>query len=143
MFFVVPMQYYSPLWVIFFYLLASGIEGFTLAVVFQLAHCLEESIFPEPNEKNKIPLDWARHQMFTTVDFAPKNKLITWYVGGLNYQAIHHLFPKISHVHYPQLSKVVAEVCKEFDVPYQVHDTLRGALSSHYKHVRYLALNPS
>jgi linoleoyl-CoA desaturase len=139
-FFAIPMQIYSPMVVILFYLLASGIEGLTLAVVFQLAHCLEESSFPEPDEKNKMQFDWARHQISTTVDFAPNNKLMTWYVGGLNYQVIHHLFPKISHVHYPKISKIVTEVCEEFNVPYQVHDSFRSALGSHFRHLRRLAL---
>ena len=41
------------------------------------------------------------------------SKVVSWFVGGLNYQIEHHLFPKVSHVHYPEISKIVMAKCKE------------------------------
>ena len=137
---IFPMFLYPAVWVIGFYLLASWVQGFTLAVTFQLAHCLEEAHFPDVDEVSEV--DWARHQVLTTVDFAPKNKLVTWYIGGLNYQVIHHLFPRISHVHYPKLAQIIDETCQEFGMEYKVHHSVWDGLKSHFRHLKKLGTTP-
>ncbi|WP_168210879.1 fatty acid desaturase family protein [Persicimonas caeni] len=134
--FVVPALIHPVGWVIAFYLLASFVQGIVLATVFQLAHCVEEADFPVPPESHRMEHDWATHQLMTTVDFAQKNPLITWYVGGLNYQVEHHLFPRISHIHYPKLAEIVRETCEEFGVPYHAQPTLWGGIRSHFRHLR-------
>ncbi|HYG53544.1 MAG TPA: fatty acid desaturase, partial [Flavobacteriales bacterium] len=107
------------------------IAGNILTITFQLAHTVEGTSHPLPNESGIIENDWAMHQMNTTVNFSRKNKLISWYVGGLNYQVEHHLFPYISHVHYPAISEIVKETAAEFNVPYLENETLGQALRSH------------
>ena len=107
--------------------------GLSLALTFQLAHVVEGAHFEEAYEDKHIEQDWAVHQVLTTANFAPNNLLIRWYVGGLNYQIEHHLFPRISHVHYPEVSKIVKETCKEFNIPYNEFKTTRSALVSHLK----------
>ena len=42
--------------------------------------------------------------MASTVNFAGANRLLGWYVGELNFQIEHHLFPGVSHVHYQSAS---------------------------------------
>lgn len=125
--------FFHPLWqVLLFHLVASWTLGVTLGLFFQLAHCIEEADFPKPEGANfKLSRDWAVHQVRTTVDFAPRNKLLTWYLGGLNFQVVHHLFPKVCHVHYPALSRLVAETCGEFGERYLVHRSITAALLSH------------
>ncbi|RYF86494.1 MAG: acyl-CoA desaturase, partial [Chitinophagaceae bacterium] len=93
--------------------------GLTLSLVFQLAHVLENTEFEHiPLDATKhIETAWAVHQLKTTSNFAMNNKVISWFVGGLNFQVEHHLFPRISHIHYPAISKIVQEKCKEFNVP--------------------------
>ena len=83
--------------------------GLTLALVFQLAHVVEDAefVFAPGIEPQKIEEEWAIHQVRTTANFAPRNKLISWFVGGLNFQIEHHLFPKVSHVHYPAIAHIV------------------------------------
>ena len=115
------------------------VTGVTLGTVFQLAHCVEEANVegcPEPGERMTAP--WAEHQLATTVDFAPRNRLLTWYLGGLNYQVEHHLFPRISHVHYPAIAQLVRRTCDEHGVPYLSHRSVVGALRSHLRHLRRL-----
>ncbi len=80
------------------------IGGIILTTVFQLAHTVDKTSHPRPDSKGIIENDWAIHQMNTTVNFSRHNKWLSWYVGGLNFQIEHHLFPRICHVHYPQLS---------------------------------------
>jgi linoleoyl-CoA desaturase len=85
-----------------------------------------------PDEKTgKLEDEWAIHQLKTTANFAPKSKLISWFVGGLNFQVEHHLFPKISHVHYPEIHKIIKQACREFNVPYVEYKKMRHAVISH------------
>ena len=108
-----------------------------LAVVFQLAHCVEEADFPSRRRRpTRCSAPWAVHQVQTTVDFAPRNRLLTWYLGGLNFQIEHHLFPHICHIHYPRIAEIVQETCAEFGVRYTAHATFRGALASHWRWLR-------
>ena len=65
--------------------------------------------------------------MNTTTNFAVKNKWLSWYVGGLNFQVEHHLFPKISHVHYPAIAPIVRSTAAEFHIPYLEYNTFSDA----------------
>jgi len=119
------------------FLILSMFAGFVLSIVFQLAHTVEHTSFPEPIEGTKdIENEWAIHQLETTANFATKNKLISWLVGGLNFQIEHHLFPRISHVHYPQISKIIKETCEEFNVKYIEFKRMRQAVVSHALHLK-------
>lgn len=123
-------------WLIGF-LVFTLFAGFILSVVFQLAHTVEETAFPVPEgDSNRIENEWAIHQIQTTANFATKNKLLSWLVGGLNFQIEHHLFPKISHIHYPQISKIIKQTCQEFNIRYIEHRRLRHAIASHTNYLR-------
>jgi linoleoyl-CoA desaturase len=117
--------------------------GFTLAIVFQLAHVVEETDFEVVGDEPKvIENEWALHQLKTTANFSPNNKVISWFVGGLNYQVEHHLFPRISHVHYPAISKIVAAVCAKHQVNYYVLPTMSAAIRSHFRFMKELGQRP-
>ena len=139
---VIP-QFFHPVWaVLLIYVAASLVQGIVLGVVFQLAHCVEETNFPMPRQDTgRLAAAWAVHQVETTADFSPQNCLLTWFIGGLNYQIEHHLFPKICHVHYPALSQLVDETCREFGLRYVVHDNLRVALASHFRWLRQMGMS--
>jgi linoleoyl-CoA desaturase len=79
--------------------------------------------FPEPDSLGNMKDDWAAHQLKTTTNFAQKSWFFSWFVGGLNFQVEHHLFPKISHIHYPKINEIVKNTCAEFGIPYQENDT--------------------
>ena len=119
------------------YAIAAFVSGLVLSIVFQLAHCVEEAAFPMPVTTaagpNHIATDWAMHEVQTTVDFSRGNRVLGWFVGGLNYQIEHHLFPRICHVHYPALSKIVEGVCRDFGVRYSSNRSFISAVASHYR----------
>jgi len=119
-----------------------AIAGFILALVFQLAHTVEGTSHPLPNEVGVIENDWAMHQLITTANFSRRNKLVSWYVGGLNFQVEHHLFPYISHVHYPELAEIVKSTAEEFGVPYLENRTFSGAVASHFAFLYQLGQKP-
>jgi len=119
------------------FLSATVFAGLVLSIVFQLAHTVEHTHFPMPDEEDgKISDEWAVHQLKTTANFATGNKLISFLVGGLNFQIEHHLFPKISHVHYPAISKIIKQTCAEFDVKYHEFKRLHHAVISHAMYLR-------
>lgn len=132
-FFALPTLVFGvPFWEIFAgFCLMHFIAGTVLTIIFQLAHTVEETSHPMPNEKGIIENNWAIHQMNTTVNFCPNNKILSWYIGGLNYQVEHHLFPLISHIHYPQIAPIVKATAIEFNVPYLENDTFVKAFMSH------------
>ena len=120
-----------------FHLVATFTLGATLGTVFQLAHCVAAADFPEPAPtKQRAKSDWATHQLETTVDFAPQSALLTWFVGGLNFQVVHHLFPKVCHLHYPALARIVASVADKHGLRYRSHPTFASAIASHVRHLR-------
>lgn len=107
------------------------LAGLILACIFQPAHVVPTSEFPLPDKDNNVEGDKVIHQMMTTANFAPSNRVLSWYVGGLNYQIEHHLFPNICHVHYRKLSEIVKATAKEFGLPYISEPTFVGALVKH------------
>jgi linoleoyl-CoA desaturase len=113
------------------FLLMHFVAGLVLTVIFQLAHSVEGTDHPLANEKGIIENDWAIHQLQTTVNFARHNKWLSWYIGGLNYQVEHHLFPKICHVHYPAIAPIVKQTAEEYGLVYMENDTFWSALQSH------------
>jgi len=113
--------------------------GFVLSIVFQLAHTVEHTHFPQPDiSTGKMEDEWAIHQLKTTANFATKNKLVSWLVGGLNFQIEHHLFPKISHIHYPAISKIIKKACQEYGINYIEYTRVRYAVASHVAYLRQM-----
>jgi linoleoyl-CoA desaturase len=98
--------------------------------------------YPQPDENGKMDNNWAIHQLYTTTNFANKSRLFSWYVGGLNFQVEHHLFPNVCHVHYRKISKIVESTAKEFGLPYKAEPTFFGALKGHAKLLKELGAKP-
>lgn len=132
--FGVPLVFHR-LWVVAaFYAVTAGIVGVVLSVVFQLAHAVEEASFPVPlADGDRMEKPWAVHQAESTVNFARTSGVVSWLVGGLNFQVEHHLFPTLCHVNYPAIAGVVQETCLEFGVPYLENPTLGRAVASHFR----------
>jgi linoleoyl-CoA desaturase len=125
-------------WLVGFFTCAA-VAGFLLSIVFQLAHTVNETSFPVPVQPaNKIEDEWTIHQLKSTANFATKNKFITWWLGGLNFQIEHHLFPKISHIHYPVICNIIRQTCLETGVPYIEHTKMYLAIKSHISYLKKL-----
>lgn len=132
---IVPMVVIPlPWWQILLgFLLMQFICGLLLALIFQPAHVIEETDFFDPRDNNgSMENNWAIHQMKTTANFANRSVIFSWFIGGLNYQIEHHLFPNICHVHYRKISQIVRETAEEFNIPYNHHRTFLHALRSHF-----------
>ena len=139
--FGIPLLFHSVGVVLFYYGVAGLVAGIVLSAVFQAAHCVEEAEFPLPREDTGgIERAWAIHQAETTVDFARRSRVVAWLVGGLNFQIEHHLFPRISHVNYPAIARLVEETCRDFGIKYAEHRSFRGGLASHLRWLRRMGM---
>ena len=137
---VIPLVFIPFAWwqIVLGILLMQFVSGFTLATVFQLAHVMPNTTFEQPNMNLTMEENWVVHQLKTTSDFAQNSNLISWYVGGLNFQVEHHLFPNICHVHYNKIAEIVEETAKEYNVVYNKIPTFFGALYEHAKQLKEL-----
>jgi linoleoyl-CoA desaturase len=138
-FIVTPMIMVGVVDTIIGYLIMTLVAGFILSIVFQLAHTVEHTHFPMPDEASgKMEDEWAIHQLKTTANFATKSRIISWFVGGLNFQIEHHLFPKISHIHYPYISKIIKQACREYNVEYVEYPHMYQAVASHVSFLKHM-----
>jgi linoleoyl-CoA desaturase len=106
-----------------------------------VAHCVEEAEFPAP-PAGSVCLEhaWAVHQAETSVNFSRRSRIVSWLLGGLNFQIEHHLFPRVSHVHYPAISRVVEQTCREFGIRYTVHRSFWAGIGSHFRWLRRMGM---
>ncbi|MEO5906202.1 MAG: acyl-CoA desaturase [Saprospiraceae bacterium] len=114
--------------------------GIALSLVFQLAHVVESTHFEDAKIDTPLHIqdEWAIHQVRSTADFATKNKIISWFTGGLNFQIEHHLYPRVSHVHYPVIHNIVKEVCEDHSVRFNNYPSMGSALMSHFRFLKQL-----
>jgi linoleoyl-CoA desaturase len=114
------------------------VAGFILATIFQLAHVIEGAEQPLESNTGFIENDWFVHELQTTANFAKNNRILGWYIGGLNYQIEHHLFPHVSHIHYPKIAPIVEKTAQEFGYTYNAKLTFKDALVSHVQRLKEL-----
>lgn len=138
--FVIPLIFTSLLWwqILLGILAMHYLAGFILAIIFQPAHVVEGTEYPLPDETNTLENNWTVHQLHTTTNFGNKSRWFSWYVGGLNFQIEHHLFPNICHVHYRHIASIVERTAHEHGLPYKSFDTFIGALRGHTRLLRQL-----
>lgn len=132
---VVPLLVLSiPWWqVVLGFIVMHLVSGVVITTVFQLAHVVDGPHHYKPPEDGNIENSWAIHQLFTTANFGTKSRIMSWFVGGLNFQIEHHLFPNICHIHYKSISKIVKKTAKEYNLPYYEFPNFFAAFVSHLK----------
>lgn len=127
-------------WLIGF-IIITMVCGITTSMVFQLAHVVEGPQFHLPEKQlPETKQEWAIHQVVSTANFATNSKFLHWLLGGLNFQIEHHLFPRVSHIHYPAISKFVKEACSESGITYREYKSVFKAIASHLMHLRKLGV---
>jgi len=141
--FVIPLMFHSWWVALTFYAVTEFVLGISMSIVFLLAHMVGPAEFPMPRaDTGRIEKAWAIHQVETTVDFSRKSRVAAWLFGGLNFQIEHHLFPRICHVNYPAISKIVEGTCREFGVKYGEHRTFAAGVVSHFRWLRQMGMPP-
>lgn len=135
-----PIYEIGPIAIVFYFMFCM-ICGSVIAIVFQLAHMVENIPIYTEEDFSKISNDWVIHEITTTSDFATNqkklfNRILSFYVGGLNFQVEHHIFSRINHGYYPKIQKIVKDCCNEFNVKYNEHKTFWQAIISHIRYLR-------
>lgn len=140
---VLPILFSGMSW----YLVVAGFlvmhftAGLLLSCIFQPSHIMETSAFALPVSKDgKLRMEdsWAVHEVENTTNFAPRNRLLSWFAGGLNFQIEHHLFTGVCHVHYRKIAPIVQSAAIEFGLPYNVQSTFLKALWEHGRMLKKL-----
>jgi linoleoyl-CoA desaturase len=139
---VLPLFLSGQPWytILFGFLLMHFTAGLFLSCVFQPAHVMEESPFSSPvNVEGTLRMEdsWAIHELINTTNYAPRSRILSWFIGGLNYQIEHHLFTGVCHVHYRKIAPIVKATALEFGLPYHEQPTFLRAL---YRHAGMLKL---
>jgi linoleoyl-CoA desaturase len=118
------------------FLTITFVCGLAISIVFQLAHVVEGTSFHSATENGgKSKHEWAVHQLASTSNFATSSRSLYWLLGGLNFQIEHHLFPRISHIHYPTISVFVKDICRKSGIVYHEHASMMDAILSHLAHL--------
>lgn len=138
--YVLPIAWW---WILIGFFVMHFVSGFILAIIFQPAHVVDGTEYPQPDENGKLDSSWAVHQLRTTTNFAQQSRIFSWYVGGLNLQVEHHLFPNICHVHYRKIAHIVKSTAEEFGLPYKSYDTFGQAIVGHAKLLKELGRRPA
>ena len=118
------------------YLFTYALIGMSLATTFVVAHL--SSVQQLAFARSELPEDWGQMQVMTTANFGVHQAWLTFLIGGLNHQIEHHLFPTISHRHYPLISRVVRAFCEARAVPYLEFPSFPAAIAGHYRHLKRL-----
>jgi linoleoyl-CoA desaturase len=142
---VLPIIFLDLAWwkILIGFFIMHYVAGVILSTIFQLAHVVENVDMPTPSFGGNMKNTWAIHQLFTTSNFSTNNKLMNWFSGGLNFQVEHHLFPRISHIHYKKISKIVKGTALEFNLPYNEYKTTRDAIKSHFNFLKLMGTKPA
>ncbi len=141
-FLAVPLLFCkAPFWqVLIGFLVMHLVTGTLLAIVFAVGHLVDDVSLGHPNDEGVIGDSFAAHQLRTTANFSPTNRLMGWAVGGLNFQIEHHLFPRVCHAHYRQLAPIVRATAAEFGLPYVAYESFGAAHTAHRRFLKKYAV---
>ena len=115
------------------------LPGLTFALMFQVTHVYEGTTYPLPDDDGNIDNNYALHVLETTADFCRHSKLGTWLMGAINIHVIHHIYPKVCHVHYAAITEILKQTCDDHGILYQENETFGLALKKHYQILKHLS----
>jgi len=113
----------SPLRALTFVVVQQGLFGLYLGCSFAPNHK------GMPVLEGDSDLGCVRRQVITARNVAG-GRVMAFLLGGLNYQIEHHLFPRMPHTLYPQISGIVRAAAERHGIRYTCQPTLRVAIRS-------------
>ncbi|MGX7666510.1 fatty acid desaturase family protein [Flavobacterium pedocola] len=102
-----------------------------------ISHLCLETEFPKVDENGELPYDYYEHQLAVSLDYHPENKLANFIFGGFNSHTAHHLFPNMQHTLYTQITPLIKEKTKKYNLPYH-EKSIPEAILSHFKYLKKL-----
>lgn len=141
---ILPLYFQSWKTVLVIWLLNYTFMGISYFLNVAPNHDTVNTLKNHPDH-NKIT-DWGEQQVRCTGNHSIGNNLldriVTHLWGGMNFQIEHHLFPSLNHAHYAEVSKIVRETCKEFDIPYNCESSWAAAMQGFYDFIKIMAFIP-
>ncbi len=95
-------------------------------------HANTDNEFPLPDANGELSRSWLLHQLSTTNDVQEDNWFTRFFMGCFNYHVIHHLFPNVNHVYYPEINKILERYAQEYQLPYRKVPLL-VSLKNHFR----------
>lgn len=115
------------------------VGGYYLSFFFVISHNFD-GVHMHSAEFLKKEQSFLRKQASTSSNVG--GSLLCFMNGGLNYQIEHHLFPRVSHTHYPTIAPIVREFCKSKNIPYVHFPTIWDNVSSCARHMYHMGSQP-
>jgi fatty acid desaturase len=99
---------------LFYHFLTVYLSGIYLFGQFSLSHTFTPVV---QNDENP---SWVHYAIEHSVDIDPQSPLISWVMGYLNCQVIHHLFPSMPQYRGPEVSLELQEFCDKWGIQYTI-----------------------
>lgn len=111
-----------------YHFLSFWTSGVYLFGHFSLSHSFTPIIQSDENPS------WVRYAIEHSIDIEPQNIIVSWIMGYLNCQVIHHLFPSMPQYRGAQTSKELRVLCIKWGIKY----TIMGYFESWYNMLKNL-----
>ncbi|KAI8810230.1 fatty acid desaturase-domain-containing protein [Cladochytrium replicatum] len=135
----ITLMTYIPTWkMVLMYIAVANITTFILHVQITISH------FGMSTEKDSQDEDFATMALRTTMD-VECSRWLDWFHGGLQFQVIHHLFPRMPRHKFRQLVPFVKKLAEDNGLVYHTHTFVKsngivlGALREVAEQVRFMA----
>lgn len=110
------------------------IQSIYTLFTFFITHHVAESNYPVADNNGLINTSWFKNQINSSNNFYPFSKIGNFIFGGVNNHIAHHLFPQISHYHYPKINVLLFQRLQENGITPSVTTYFGGVIS----HLRLL-----
>lgn len=117
------------------FVLMHFLMSIIITAVLAVSHLSDETTHPLPDESGKMEQSWVLLQMSTSMDYNVDSKFLNWTLGGFNAHTMHHLFPNVCHIHYPDMIPILRQTAREHGIHYNEAPYLR-AVDLHFKFLK-------
>ena len=130
-FYALPLYRYPSFDTLLHIGISLAVGGIYLGLNFIISHNFEGV------KNNNVAVATADNWAISQVESSSTvgGRVLGFFHGGLNYQIEHHLFPRISHVHYYKIKPIVQDWCKKNNIKYTYYNTLWENIHSCYKYL--------
>lgn len=112
--FAIPLAFFGWKVLVVSYVLRMLLLSYAMYAVLAPGHYPDDALRLDGNHRAE---DFALLQATCSANFRG-GWLASLTCSGLQYQVEHHLFPNLTHVHYPKVAVVVKEFCRTHGLPY-------------------------
>jgi linoleoyl-CoA desaturase len=105
--------------------------SWTVTITFAISHVNRSMKFVHHDETGSVPHSHYEHQLLTSMDYHPTNPFVNFLFGGMSAHVAHHMFPSVSSVHLPQLTRIISRTAQAHGLRYH-EDSLFSLIQSHF-----------